>query len=208
MGCKAVTDEQGALPRIYLIRHGETAWSLSGQHTGRTDLPLTEHGEKDARKLSERLSAVSFSRVFSSPLLRARRTSELAGFGERAGIEADAVEWDYGDYEGQSPADIRKQRPDWNIFLDGCPHGESPEQVSGRADQLIGRLRNLDGNVALFSHGQFGRVVGARWIGLPIHQAQHLLLRTASVSILGFEHDRAEVPAIIVWNAVADWIFD
>ena len=203
-----MTDKQSALPRIYLIRHGETAWSLSGQHTGRTDVPLTEHGEEDARKLSGRLSGVSFSNVFSSPSLRARRTGELAGLSAAVKIEADAVEWDYGDYEGQRPADIRQQRPDWNIFQDGCPHGESPEQVSGRADRLIGRLRNVEGNVALFSHGQFGRVLGARWIGLPVAQAQHLLLRTASVSILGFEHDRAEVPAIIVWNAVADWIFD
>ena len=198
-----MTGDKSTLPHIYFIRHGETAWSLSGQHTGRTDLPLTEHGEKEARKLAERLSAVRFSRVFTSPLLRARRTCELAGLGDAANIEADAVEWDYGDYEGQRPADIRKERPDWNIFRDGCPNGESPEQVSGRADQLIGRLRNTEGNVALFSHGQFLRVLGARWIGLPVRYAQYLLLSTASVSILGFEHDRVEAPAIILWNAVA-----
>ena len=202
-----MTGDKSTLPRIYFIRHGETAWSLSGQHTGRTDLPLTEHGEKEARTLAERLSAVDFARVFTSPLQRARRTSELAGLGDAAKVEADAVEWDYGDYEGRRPADIRKERPDWNIFQVGCPDGESPEQVSGRADQLIGRLRNLEGNVALFSHGQFGRVLAARWIGLPVGQAQHFLLRTASLSILGFEHDRAEVPAIILWNANADESF-
>lgn len=198
-----MTDNKPALPLVYFIRHGETAWSLSGQHTGRTDLPLTEHGEEDARKLKGRLGAVSFSHVLISPLLRARRTSELAGLGDAAKIDVDAVEWNYGDYEGQRPADIRKDRPDWNIFQDGCPRGESPEQVSRRADELIGRLRNLEGNVALFSHGQFGRVLGARWIGLPVRQAQHLLLSTASISILGFGHDRAEEPAIILWNAVA-----
>ena len=199
-----MTGQQRTLPQIFFIRHGETEWSLSGQHTGRTDLPLTEHGEKEARKLAMRLIGVSFSRVFTSPLLRARRTSELAGLGDAAKIEPDALEWDYGDYEGRRPADIRKERPDWNIFQDGCPHGESPEQVSARADQLIGRLRNLEGAVALFSHGQFGRVLGARWIGLPVGQAQHLLLSTASVSILGFGHERAEEPAIVLWNAVAE----
>ena len=199
-----MTDTANLLPRIYYIRHGETAWSLSGQHTGRTDLPLTEHGEKAARALKERLSAVNFSRVFTSPLLRARRTSELAGLGDAATIDDDAMEWNYGEYEGQRPADIRKERPDWNIFQDGCPHGESPEQVSRRADQLIGRLRKLEGNIALFSHGQFGRVLGARWIGLPVRQAQYLLLSTSSLSILGFEHDRVEAPAIILWNAVGN----
>ncbi len=198
-----MTDRKRMLPLVYYIRHGETAWSLSGQHTGRTDLPLTEHGEEEARKLADRFSAVDFARVFTSPLQRARRTSEFAGLGAAAKVEADAVEWDYGDYEGQRPADIRKERPDWNIFRDGCPQGESPDQVSARADQLISRLRKLEGNVALFSHGQFGRVLAARWIGMPVGQAQHFLLRTASLSILGFEHDRAEVPAIILWNAPA-----
>jgi broad specificity phosphatase PhoE len=199
-----VTGKQSTLPRIYLVRHGETAWSLSGQHTGRTDLPLTGHGEQDARKLTERLHAVNFSRVFSSPLLRARRTSELAGLGEVAEIESDAVEWDYGDYEGQRPADIRKERPNWSIFRDGCPRGELPAQVSNRADRLIARLRTLEGNIAIFSHGQFGRVLGARWIGLPIRQAQHFLLSTASLSILGYGHSLAEEPAIVLWNAVSN----
>ena len=194
----------GVLPRLYLIRHGETAWSLSGQHTGRTDVPLTEKGEQDARKLRERLCAVRFTRVFTSPLQRARRTCELAGLGEIAEIEPDVAEWNYGAYEGQRPVHVRKERPDWNIFRDGCPGGESPAQVSERADQLIARLRTLDGNIAIFSHGHFGRVLGARWIGLPVTQAQHFFLSTASLSVLGYEHNRAEESAIALWNAVSN----
>ena len=193
----------GVLSRLYLIRHGETAWSLSGQHTGRTDIPLTEQGEQDARKLAEGLHAVRFSRVFTSPLQRARRTCELAGLGDLAEIEPDLAEWDYGDYEGQRPIDIRKARPDWNIFRDGCSGGESPAHVSERADRLIARLRTLEGNIALFSHGHFGRVLGARWIGLQIRQAQPLLLSTSSVSVLDYEHNLAEVPAIVLWNALS-----
>lgn len=197
-----MTAVQNDPPRIFYLRHGETAWSLSGQHTGRTDLPLTAHGEQEAAKLSERLEGVIFSRVLTSPLLRARRTSELAGLSEGAEIELDAVEWDYGDYEGRRPAEIRNERPDWNIFQDGCPGGEMPAQVSERADRLIARLRTMDGNVALFAHGQFGRVLGARWIGLPVRQAQHLVLSTASLSIVGYGHNRREEPAIVLWNSV------
>ena len=136
-----MTGRPSPLPRIYLVRHGETEWSLSGQHTGCTDLALTERGEQDARKLAVRLGAVEFSRILTSPLQRARRTCELAGQGAAAEIEADAVEWDYGDYEGLRPADIRNERPDWNIFRDGCPRGESPAQIVERADRLIVRLR-------------------------------------------------------------------
>lgn len=190
------------LPRIYLIRHGETAWSLSGQHTGQTDLPLTAQGEHDARALADRLRAVKFSRVFTSPLLRARRTSELAGYGKTAEIEPDAVEWNYGDYEGRRPADIRKDRPGWNIFEDGCPNGESPLEVSERADRVIARLQNLEGSVALFAHGQFGRVLGARWIGLLARHAQHFLLSTASISILGYGHNIRGENAVLSWNCV------
>ena len=203
MGRKDVTDMPSLLSQLYLMRHGETAWSLSGQHTGRTDIPLTEQGEQDARKLAERLRAVKFSRVFTSPLQRARRTCELAGLGDVAEVEPDLAEWDYGDYEGQRPVDIRKARPDWNVFRDGCPGGESPAQVSGRADRVIARLRTLEGDIAIFSHGHFGRVLAARWIGLELRQAQHLLLSTASVSILGYEHNVAEVPAIVSWNVTS-----
>ena len=188
--------------QIWLIRHGETAWSRTGQHTGRTDIALTEHGEDAARKLADPLRAVSFSRVFTSPLQRARRTCESAGLAARSEIGTELIEWDYGDYEGMHPVDIRKERPGWNIFRDGCPNGESPAQVSERVDRLLIRLRTLEGNIALFAHGQFGRVLGARWIGLPVERAQQLLLSTASLSILGFEHDVAEMPAIILWNAV------
>jgi broad specificity phosphatase PhoE len=191
-------------PRLYLIRHGETAWSLSGHHTGLTDIPLTEQGEQDARTLAQRLGAVKFSCVFTSPLQRARRTVELAGLGDIAEIEPDLAEWGYGDYEGQRPVDIRKARPDWNVFRDGCPHGETPAQVSERADRLIARLRTLEGNTALFSHGHFGRVLAARWIGLPVGQAQHFLLSTGSLSILGYEHNLATEPAIVLWNAVSN----
>jgi len=203
MGRKDVTGIPTVLSHLYLMRHGETAWSLSGQHTGRTDIPLTERGEQDTRKLADRLRTLKFSRVFTSPLKRARLTCELAGLGELAEIEPDLVEWDYGDYEGQRPADIREARPGWNVFRDGCPGGESPAQVSERADRVIARLRTLEGDIAIFSHGHFGRVLAARWIGLEIRQAQNLLLSTASVSILGYEHNLAEVPAIVLWNAVS-----
>ncbi len=189
---------------LYLIRHGETAWSISGQHTGRTDIPLTAQGEQDARALAEGLRAVRFSRVFTSPRQRARRTCELVGLDAATEIEPGLVEWDYGDYEGQRSVDIRKRRPDWNLFRDGCPHGESPADVSDRADRLITRLRALQGNIAVFSHGHFGRVLAARWIGLSVSQAQHFLLSTASLSILGYEENSTKESAIVLWNAVSN----
>jgi probable phosphoglycerate mutase len=198
-----MTASKPTLPRLYLIRHGETAWSLTGQHTGRTDVPLTEQGEQDARELAERLQPVSFNRVFTSPRKRARRTCELVGLDAVAEIEPDLAEWDYGDYEGQRSVDIRKERPDWNLFRDGCPRGESPAQISERADRVIARLRALEENIAIFSHGHFGRVLAARWIGLPVGQAQHFLLNTASLSILGYEHNLASESAIVLWNAVS-----
>lgn len=196
------------LARLYLIRHGETAWSLSGQHTGRTDIPLTEQGEQHARDLGKRLRAVKFSRVLTSPRKRARRTCELVGLDAVAELEPDLAEWDYGDYEGLNSANIRKGRPDWNLFRDGCPGGESPAQVSERADRVIARLRALEGNIAIFSHGHFGRVLAARWIELPVGQAQHFVLSTASLSILGYEHNHAAEPTMILWNAVANEICD
>lgn len=187
--------------KIYLIRHGETEWSRSGQHTGRTDIPLTAHGEDKARELGQRLRDIQFARVLTSPRQRARRTCELAGLGATVEIEPNLAEWDYGDYEGQRSDEIRKARPDWNIFRDGCPSGETPVQISDRADRLIARLRALDGNVALFSHGHFGRVLAARWIGLSVSEAQRLMLDTASLSILGYEHNHVESPVIAMWNA-------
>ena len=191
-------------PRIYLIRHGETEWSLASRHTSRTDIPLTEQGEQEARKLAERLRDFTFSQVFTSSRQRARRTCELAGLGPVAKIEPDLAEWDYGDYEGQHSVDIHKGRPDWNLFRDGCPHGEMPAQVSDRADRLIARLRALDGNIALFSHGHFGCVLAARWIGLPVMEGQHFLLGTASLSIFGYEPSHPEVPLIERWNTASE----
>ena len=186
---------------LYLIRHGETTWSLTHQHTGRTDIPLTEHGEEEARQLGKRLSATQFARVFSSPSQRAQRTCSLVASTTGVEMEPDLAEWDYGDYEGSCTPDIRKQRPDWNIFRDGCPGGETPMQVSDRADRLIARLRTLGGKIALFSHGQFGCVLAARWIGLPVIEGPHFVLGTASLSVLGYDPDHPKVPVIALWNA-------
>jgi len=186
---------------LFLVRHGETEWSLSGRHTGRTDIPLTEQGEQDARKLGDRLRTTTFLRVFTSPRQRARRTCELAGLTPVADVEPDLAEWDYGDYEGRRSVDIRTARPDWNLFREGCPHGETPAQISERADRLIARLRLLDGNIALFSHGHFGCVLAVRWIGLPVIEGQHFSLDTASLSRLGYEPDRQQVPVIRRWNS-------
>lgn len=190
------------LTRVYFIRHGETEWSLTGQHTGRTDLPLTPRGEEKARQLSKQLQGIQFARVFTSPRQRAMRTCGLAGLSSGAEVEPELAEWDYGDYEGQRTADIRKQRPDWNIFEHGCPGGEMPDQISARADRLIARLRAIGGNVALFSHGHFGRVLAVRWIGLPVNDGKRLTLDTASLSILAYEHERWDSPVIALWNDV------
>jgi broad specificity phosphatase PhoE len=195
-----VTDKQNVPLRIYLIRHGETEWSLSGQHTGRTDIPLTAHGEDEARDLGPSLQHIRFAHVLSSPRQRARRTCELAGLGQAAAIEPDLAEWDYGDYEGRRSRDIRELRPDWNIFRDGCPDGESPADVSDRADRLIARLRGLDGTVALFSHGHFSCALAARWIGQPVIVGQHFWLATASLSILAYAPSHPDVPVMALWN--------
>lgn len=186
------------VPTIYLARHGETEWSKSGQHTGRTDLPLTAKGESDGRKLAERLAGIDFTRVFCSPLQRARRTAELAGF--RPVVDTELLEWNYGQYEGLKTAEIRRDRPDWELFRDGCPGGESPAEVAARVDRLIGRLRTLSGNVLLFAHGHILRCLAARWVGQPVTFAGSLLLSTATVSTLGFDHGRPDEPAICLWN--------
>ena len=193
--------------RLYLFRHGETEWSLSGRYTGRTDLPLTPHGENAAREVGVRIRDIPFSHVLISPLQRAQQTCKLAGLGRMSEIEPDLTEWDNGDDEGRMPAEILKAQPGWDLFRDGSPHGETPAQVSTRADRLIARLRPLDGNVALFSHGHFLRVLAARWIGLLVWQAQHLLLNTASLSILCYEHDCAGEPAIALWNSAVHETF-
>jgi probable phosphoglycerate mutase len=188
-----------ALPVVYLARHGETAWSLSGQHTGRTDLPLTERGERNARALGERLRGMTFAKVLTSPLQRAVRTCELAGFGAVAEIDPDLVEWDYGEYEGRRTAEIHSERPDWQLFRDGCPGGESPEQIGARADRVVERVRDVKGDVLVFSSGHFLRVFGARWLGLDAAGGRYLLLSTASLSALSYEHNLAE-PVIRLWN--------
>jgi broad specificity phosphatase PhoE len=188
--------------RLYLIRHGETEWSISGQHTGSTDIPLTAHGEQGARELGPYLRHIQFARVLTSPRQRARRTCELAGIGSAAEIEPDLAEWDYGDYEGKRSLDIHTERPDWNIFRDGCPGGEMPAQVSARADRLIARLSALEGNVALFTHGHFGCTLATRWIGLPVVEGQHFSLDPASVSILTHAPRPPAVPVIALWNSV------
>ena len=189
--------------RLYLVRHGETDWSRSGRHTGLSDIPLTVHGEAEARQLRPTLEHVDFAAVFTSPLLRARRTCELAGLGSTAEIEPDLAEWHYGDYEGQRTVGIRSGRPGWNVFRDGCPGGEMPAQIQDRADRLIRRLDSNDGNIALFSHGQFGSVFGARWIGLPERDGQHLSLGPASLSILSYDRDHPDVRVIVLWNECA-----
>lgn len=187
------------LPEVYLARHGETAWTLSGQHTGRTDLPLTERGERNATNLRERLRGLTFARVLVSPRGRALRTSELAGFAACAEIEPDLAEWDYGAYEGRRTADIREERPGWYLFRDGCPGGESVAEVGARADRVIARLRDAGGQSLLFGHGHFFRVLAARWIGLPAGDARHFLLSTASLCVLGYEHTLDD-PAVRLWN--------
>ncbi len=189
------------LPVVYLARHGETAWSLSGQHTGLTDLPLTERGERDARRLGERLCGPAFARVFTSPLQRATRTCELAGCASGAEIDRDLVEWDYGEYEGRRTAEIQVERPGWQVFRDGCPGGEAPEQVGARADRVVGRVRAVEGNVLLFSSGHFLRTLAARWLGLEPAAGALFALSTASVSVLGYEHALSE-PVIRLWNEV------
>ena len=186
-------------PSVYLARHGETDWTVTGQHTGRTDLPLTKRGECNARQLQERLSGLRFARVFTSPLQRALRTCELAGFGSVAEVDRNLVEWDYGEYEGRLTVDILAERPGWELFRDGCPGGESPLQVAARADAVVKRVRATAGNVLLFSSGHFLRMLAARWAGLESIHARALMLGTASLSILGYEHSFSQ-PVIRLWN--------
>ena len=188
---------------VYLIRHGETEWSLAGRHTGRTDVPLTPNGETEARELGTHLRGIRFAQVLSSPLGRARQTCELAALDRAPEIEPDLAEWDYGGYEGQRSVEIHQVRPHWNVYRDGCPGGETPVDVSARVDRLIARLRKLKGNIALFTHGQIGSAIGVRWIGLEVAEARHFSLGTASLSILGVDPHQPVVPVIALWNAAA-----
>ena len=188
-----------ALPKVYVVRHGDTAWTLTAQHTGRTDLPLIEQGERHAREVGARLSALRIDHILSSPLQRARRTAELAM--PQASIEADddLMEWDYGAYEGRRTVDIEIERPGWRLFSDGCPGGETLESVGARADRIVGRIRGCGGNVLLFGHREILRILAVRWIGLAPIEGRRLLLATASLSVLGYDHDLTE-PVIHAWN--------
>ncbi len=187
------------LPLIYLARHGETAWSLTGRHTGLTDLPLTARGERNARRLGKRLAGITFAKVFTSPLQRAVRTCELAGFGAAAEVDPNLVEWNYGEYEGLRTDQIQAKRPGWLLFRDGCPGGESPEQVGRRADRTVDRLRASQGIVLVFSSGHFLRVLAARWLGLAPIAGQYFMLRTASLSALGYDNNPSQ-PVIEFWD--------
>ena len=187
------------LPVTYLARHGETAWSVTGQHTGLTDLPLTECGERNARRLGERLKGLTFAKVWTSPLQRAARTCELAGFGAVAEVDRNLLEWNYGDYEGRRTAEIHAERPDWQLFRDGCPAGETPDAVGARADRMVRRVRAIRGDVLLFSSGHFLRVLAARWLGIEPGAGRFFLLSTASLSALGYEHNLFQ-PVIRLWD--------
>ena len=188
------TEEQ----KVYLLRHGETEWSLNGRHTGVTDIPLTENGRIAARLLKPILAKVTFTLVLTSPLQRARETCELAGLGQFANVEPDLIEWNYGEYEGLTTEQIRSTRPGWSVFRDGCPGGESPEQVGARADRVITKVHAAAGNVALFGHGHFTRVLAARWINLSANYGENFLLDTATLNVLGYYR---ESPAFMIWNA-------
>ena len=182
---------------VFAIRHGETAWSLSGQHTGTTDIPLTDNGRRLAKRMRPVLAAKAFGLVLCSPMGRARETCELAGLGDEAVIDSDLVEWNYGEYEGLTPKQIQEMAPGWLIFRDGCPGGEAPEEVGARVDRVIARSRAVDGDTALFAHGHMLRVFVARWIGLPASGGQHFLLNTGTLSVLDYYR---KIPAVRIWN--------
>ena len=193
--------EPQPFPKLFLIRHGATDWSESRQHTGLTDMELNSKGEKSARQLKKRLARERFDLVFTSPLLRARRTCELAGYSGRVKVEPDLVEWNYGSYEGLTTIAIQKKRPGWNLFLDGAPNGETPEQVATRADRFLDSVRQLDCNIAAFSSGHMIRMIAVRWLKLNPEAARCFLSSTASLSVLGYEHNRNE-PTVLLWNEV------
>jgi probable phosphoglycerate mutase len=192
-----------ALQKLYRARHGDTAWTDSSRHTGRTDVPLNERGEEHARQLSHRLRGFSFVRVFTSPLVRASQTCALAGFGAGAAVDPDLVEWDYGRFEGKTTSDILKEQPGWELFRDGCPGGESPDDVAARADRFLARVHDLGGDVLAFSSGHTIRMIAARWLGLPPAAGRVFFCRPASVGVLGFEHDRRDQPILNLWNYVS-----
>jgi broad specificity phosphatase PhoE len=190
------------LPRLFLTRHGDTAWTDARRKTGRTDLPLNEAGEEHARQIGHRLSELHFAQVFTSPLQRAGRTCSLAGFGEVAHIDPDLVEWDYGRFEGKRSAEVQDERPGWELFRDGCPEGETPQQVALRADRFIARAMEFEGDVLAFSSGHIIRMIAARWLGLPPQAGRCFFCRPASVGVLAFEHDTKAEPIVALWNHI------
>jgi probable phosphoglycerate mutase len=192
-----VSNEGG--PEIVLVRHGQTEWSASGQHTSRTDLPLLESGRAQAAALAPKLADHPWKLVLSSPLRRARETCELAGLGEKVVLDDDLREWNYGEYEGLTTQQIHEHRPDWNLWRDGCPGGETADQVAARADRVLKRLREADGDCAVFAHGHILRVVGARWIEQPVSFGARIALSAGSLSTLGFER---ETQVLRLWNSV------
>ncbi|WP_010582111.1 histidine phosphatase family protein [Schlesneria paludicola] len=195
---------EAVLPKLYLARHGDTAWTESRQHTGRTDLALNERGEDNARALGVRLQGLVFVQVFTSPLQRASKTCELAGFGRVAELDPNLIEWDYGRYEGMLTSDILKNRPGWELFRDGCPDGESPQQVAARADRFIAKVQSIPGDVLAFSSGHIIRMIAARWFGLWPAAGRAFFCRPASIGVLGFEHESRNEPIIRLWNYVSE----
>ena len=193
--------EQNPFPKLFLIRHGATDWSESRQHTGITDKELNSKGEKSASQLKVRLAREKIDLVFTSPLLRAKRTCELTGFLGHVKVALELVEWNYGIYEGLTTIEIQKKRPDWNLFRDGAPNGETPEQVAARADRFLDSVRQLDCNIAAFSSGHIIRMIAVRWLKLKPDAARCFLSSTASLSVLGYEHDLNE-PTVLLWNEV------
>src|SRR6516225_12213555 len=192
------------LPKLYLARHGDTAWTDSHQHTGRTDLPLNERGEEHARQLGERLRGCSFARVFTSPLQRASKTCELTSFGVGVEVDHDLIEWDYGRFEGKLTSDVLKELPGWELNRDGCPGGEAPGDVAARADRFIARVNGITGDVLAFSSGHIIRMIAALWNGLAPAAGRVFFCRPASVGVLGFEHDSRDQPIIRLWNYVSE----
>ena len=190
------------MPKLYLARHGDTAWTDSRQRTGRTDIPLNQAGEKRARQLGVRLQRISFARVFTSPLERASKTCELAGFGAVAKVDPDLIEWDYGRFEGMVLKQVLKEWPAWELYRDGCPDGESPGEVAARADRFIARVREIGGDMLAFSSGHIIRMIAARWLGLPPGNGRFFYCRPASVGVLGYEHKNRDEPIVGLWNHI------
>ena len=189
---------KGLKQKVVLIRHGETEWAFNGRHTSFTDLPLTENGREEARALQDILQKWQFKQVFRSPLVRAKETYELSGIINDVIVDPDITEWNYGRFEGLTTVEIQKEIPDWDLFEHGCPEGDSPETICERVDRMINKVRKIEGDVAIFSHGHLSRVFATRWVNLPVEDSHMFVLDTATLNVLGAYHD---APAIVTWNA-------